>query len=273
LIDRTRQLEQQRLADLASVTQALQDAMSALGAEMTAWHGDVQQAAGRCDALISEPDPERLRTRLIDEVRTLRQVVVDRRRRWDATTRAYAERVTTLEGELQSTRTQAETDPLTGLANRRAFDRDLQRRLQARTDRIVLALFDVDDFKGVNDRRGPAEGDRVLTAIASMLSSSIRPGDLAARLGGDEFALICGGVTARQAEHRFSTIVSEISVAVHGVSCGLTELAAGDTPASLYARADGALYDAKAAGKHRVGVRSAAYVTELRAVGGRRATL
>lgn len=263
----------ERVADLAAVTRALHETIAALGAEMTAWQGDVQHAAGRFDALVSQPDPERLRASLIEEVRTLRQAVVDRRQRWDATTRAYAERVTNLEGELHHTRVAAATDPLTGLANRRAFDAELQRRLRDRTGRLVLAVFDVDDFKGVNDARGHAEGDRLLTTIAALLSSSIRPGDLAARLGGDEFAILCGGLTLRQAESRFATLVSEISVSIHGVSCGLTELAAGDTGASLFARADAALYDAKAGGKHRAGVRAAAYVTALRACGGRRTPL
>lgn len=267
---RTQQLEQHRVEDLAAVVGALHETIGALGAEMTSWQGDVQAAAGRFQSLVSQPDPEVLRTHLIEEVRTLKQAVVDRRQKWEATKKAYAERVTTLEVQLRSTRAEASTDGLTGLANRRAFDRELTHRLRSSHQRLVLALFDVDNFKHVNDSKGHGEGDRVLSSIAAMLSSSLRPGDMVARLGGDEFAVIVAGLTLRQAEVRFETLVSEITVAVHGVSCGLAEFSAGDTPTSLYERADSALYDAKHGGKHRVAVRAATFVRDLR--GGARAS-
>lgn len=260
---RSQQLEQHRVEDLAAVVGALHETVGALGAEMQSWQGDVQSAAGRFQGLVSQPDPEVLRMQLIDEVRSLRQAVVDRRRRWEATRKEYVDRVSELEVQLRTTRAEASTDPLTGLANRRAFDRELGHRLRSSHQRVVLALFDVDDFKGVNDTHGHAEGDKVLSGIAAMLSSSMRPGDLVARLGGDEFAVIVAGLTLRQAENRFSTLVSEIAVAVHGVSCGLAEFSAGDTPKSLYDRADTALYDAKHGGKHRVSTRASAFVRDM----------
>jgi diguanylate cyclase len=263
LTRRTEQLDQRRVEDLASVVGAVHETIAALGAEMASWHGDVQASAGRFNAIVSQPDPERLRTQLLEEVRALKQVVVDRRQRWDASKKAYAERVSTLEVQLRTTRAEASTDELTGLANRRAFDRDLALRLQASTHRVVLALLDVDNFKGVNDTRGHPEGDRLLAAVARLLESSIRPGDLVARLGGDEFAVIVAGLTLRQAECRFATLVAEIGASTHGVSCGLAEFSAGDTPRSLYDRADGALYDAKRGGKHRVVARDQAYLRDI----------
>lgn len=271
LARRTQQLEQHRVEDLASVVGAVHDTIAALGAEMASWHGDVQASAGRFDTLVAQPDAERLRAQLLDEVRALRSVVTDRRRRWDETKKAYADRVTDLELQLRTTRVEASTDGLTGLANRRSFDRELAHRLRSSQQRVVLALFDVDDFKGVNDTRGHAEGDRLLIAIARVLEGSMRPGDLVARLGGDEFAVIVAGLTLRQAESRFATLVSELCVSTHGVSCGLAEFSAGDTVKSLYDRADAALYDAKRGGKHRVGTRSQAYLREM--TGGSRAPL
>jgi diguanylate cyclase len=262
LTRRTQQLEQHRVEDLASVVGALHEALAALGEEMSSWQGEVQTSAARFGAIVSQPDPAVLRTRVLDEVRALKQVVVDRRQRWDVTKRAYAERVTALEVQLRTTREEAATDGLTGLANRRAFDRELAHRLRSSQQRVVLALFDVDNFKGVNDTMGHAEGDRLLTAIAGMLTTSMRPGDLVARLGGDEFAVIVAGLTLGQAECRFATLVSEIGVALHGVSCGLSEYSAGDNAQSLYDRADGALYDAKRDGKHRVAARSQRYIKD-----------
>jgi diguanylate cyclase len=255
LLRRTEQLESNRVQDLTAVVGALQETMSALGAEMASWHGDVQASAGRFGALVSQPDPERLRSQLLEEVHSLKQVVVNRRQRWDATKKAYAERVTSLETQLRTTRVEASTDGLTGLANRRAFDRELTHRLRSSHERVALALFDVDNFKGVNDTKGHAEGDVLLKTIATTIAASVRPGDVVARLGGDEFAVIVGGLTLRQAESRFAVMVSEICTAIHGVSCGLAEFSAGDTEKSLYDRADSALYDAKHNGKHRVAVR------------------
>jgi len=261
-VRRTQQLEQHRVEDLASVVGALHEALGALGAEMASWQGDVQTSAAKFGAIVSQPDPAVLRTQVLDEVRALKQVVVERRQRWDVTQRAYAERVTALEVQLRTTREEAATDKLTGVANRRAFDREMAHRLRSSQQRVVLALFDVDDFKSVNDTHGHAEGDRLLAGIAEMLTTSMRPGDLVARLGGDEFAVIVAGLTLGQAECRFSTLVSEIGVALHGVSCGLSEFSAGDNAQSLYDRADAALYDAKRDGKQRVVSKSQRYLRD-----------
>lgn len=262
LMRRTQQLEQHRVEDLASVVGALHEALVALGAEMASWQGDVQSSAVRFGTIVSQPDPAVLRTQVLDEVRALKQVVVDRRQRWDVTQRAYAERVTALEVQLRTTREEAATDGLTGLANRRAFDRELAHRLRSSHHRVVLALFDVDDFKSVNDTKGHPEGDRLLSAIAGMLMQSMRPGDLVARLGGDEFAVIVAGLALGQAECRFATLVSEIGVALHGVSCGLSEFSAGDNAQSLYDRADAALYEAKRDGKQRVASKCQRYLRD-----------
>ena len=91
--------------------------------------------------------------------------------------------------------TQALTDPLTGLANRRAFDQ----RLAGETERALrhgrelsLMLVDVDHFKDINDRFGHATGDRVLVNLARDMQAVMRQGDLLARIGGDEMAMILG---------------------------------------------------------------------------------
>lgn len=264
-------LEQRRLEDLSSVVGAVHDTIAALGTEMAQFQGDIQASAGRFSTIVSQPDPERLRSLLLDEVRALKDVVVERRQSWDATKKAYAERVSDLEVQLKTTSREASTDGLTGLANRRMFDRELAQRLRIADQLVVLAVLDVDNFKGVNDTLGHAEGDRLLVAIARGIERSMRPGDIVARLGGDEFAVIATGLTLHQAECRFTTLVSELATSTHGVSCGVAEFSAGDTPKSLYDRADAALYDAKRDGKQRVGTRSRAHIREMRQKGGGRA--
>jgi diguanylate cyclase (GGDEF)-like protein len=88
--------------------------------------------------------------------------------------------------------TDAFTDPLTGLSNRRAWDKNLRERLKAVSDShcLCLALFDLDFFKKINDAFGHAAGDEVLTSVASAICESLRQDDFVARIGGDEFGLL-----------------------------------------------------------------------------------
>jgi diguanylate cyclase (GGDEF)-like protein len=90
-------------------------------------------------------------------------------------------------------RTMAHQDPLTGLANRRAFDAALDAALGGGPARFALLLIDVDAFKQINDRYGHTTGDRVLRELAAHASAEVRAGDCLARIGGDELALVAPG--------------------------------------------------------------------------------
>jgi diguanylate cyclase (GGDEF)-like protein len=87
-------------------------------------------------------------------------------------------------------REMAERDPLTGVNNRRTFDRALAHALHGRTDDVALVVFDFNDFKLINDEHGHPVGDAVLSAVADACRNVVRDGDCLARIGGDEFALI-----------------------------------------------------------------------------------
>ncbi|MEV0560667.1 GGDEF domain-containing protein [Dactylosporangium sp. NPDC050588] len=156
---------------------------------------------------------------------------------------------------------QATTDPLTGLPNRRAFDRDLATALAAARTTAAehcLLIVDVDHFKTINDTWGHATGDAVLVQVAAALRDAAAGGAVAARLGGDEFAVIVeGGVpVARRVAAAVRAAVAGISDLPDGLptlSIGLASTRSGATEAeALLAAADRTLYDAKVRGRDRV---------------------
>ena len=161
------------------------------------------------------------------------------------------------------------TDALTGVANRRAFDRqlDLEWRRCLREQRpLALLLLDVDSFKAYNDTYGHPAGDACLHKVgAELRAAAHRPGDLAARYGGEEFALLLPGATPAGArgvaeavrlrvqslaiDHIASAAADVVTISVGAVS--LRPLV-GERAAVLVAAADEALYRAKANGRNRV---------------------
>jgi diguanylate cyclase (GGDEF)-like protein len=148
----------------------------------------------------------------------------------------------------------ARTDDLTGLLNRRAWDEELGREL-SRSDRgggaLCVAIVDLDRFKQYNDSHGHQAGDRFLKRIAGAWSTTLRAGDILARYGGEEFALALPGTNlehARQMLERLLVALPEGQTCSAGVSCW----DGSESAESLTARADTALYAAKAAGRDRV---------------------
>ncbi len=154
----------------------------------------------------------------------------------------------------------ADLDALTGLHNRRYFHETLAREV-ARAHRynrkVALVVFDLDDFKDVNDRIGHLAGDSVLAEASERLRDVVRTADIACRIGGDEFAVIMpesGLPDAERLHTRVRTTVSERPIGQAGrlfLSAGISELRPGDDSVALFERADEALYRAKESGKGR----------------------
>ncbi len=157
---------------------------------------------------------------------------------------------------------EATVDALTGIANRRTFDKRFSAMCRAAHPLAVLFL-DVDHFKRVNDTHGHGAGDKVLQAVAQCIYKAKRKGDVCARYGGEEFVLLLPNVTAAEAvaiaeEHRQS--IEKLEVApwlasghiTASVGVAFHEGAEAADPAALCRRADEALYEAKDHGRNRV---------------------
>jgi diguanylate cyclase (GGDEF)-like protein len=106
-------------------------------------------------------------------------------------------------------RNYAALDPLTGIANRRAFDHALALAEEIENS-YALVLFDLDDFKSINDQHGHPTGDIVLRAVAHAAQRAVRKGDCLARIGGDEFAVIAPGAEETGAERLIDALADEI---------------------------------------------------------------
>jgi diguanylate cyclase len=164
-------------------------------------------------------------------------------------------------------RTEAETDALTGLANRRRFDEALRteaREAMQRNQPLCVAMIDIDHFKKFNDTHGHALGDQVLKLVARTISEHCRDGDVAARYGGEEFVLVMPKtglgsaievverIRLATASKRLTRRGSKESLGGITMSVGVARYQGQEALTNLVERADAALYAAKNAGRNQV---------------------
>jgi len=172
-----------------------------------------------------------------------------------------------LQHSLEAIRAESLTDPLTGLGNRKYFDRSIGVAVQAAlgsAEPLSLLMFDIDHFKSFNDSYGHLTGDQVLRLVAMSLKQTIKGQDVTARYGGEEFAVVLPNTALRQAltvaDHiRRAVMAKELKKKSTGeilgrvtISVGVSMLKPGDDTDSLIERADACLYAAKRNGRNRV---------------------
>jgi diguanylate cyclase (GGDEF)-like protein len=229
-----------------------------------------EAAAGRASAgvvrrlqhVVTDAKPEVLRDAALAAVGELGTLLARREREREQQIAELGREVATLGAALEEARRESATDPLTGLGNRRAFDAALAHAAALHGlwgQRVCLLQVDVDLLKHLNDRDGHAAGDAALQRVAAQLSRIfLRRTDVVARIGGDEFAVLLRDTTLDEA----ARLAERLVVAVTGafadettpisVSVGVAALRTDETAAEWYARADAALYAAKAGGRGRV---------------------
>jgi diguanylate cyclase len=175
--------------------------------------------------------------------------------------------ISNLQQSLEAIRAESLTDPLTGLGNRKYFDRSIAMAVQnalANGEPLSLLMFDIDHFKSFNDSYGHLTGDQVLRLVGMSLKQTIKGQDITARYGGEEFAVMLPNTALRQAltvaDHiRRAVMAKELKKKSTGeilgrvtISVGISMLKPGDDTDSLIERADACLYAAKRNGRNRV---------------------
>ena len=167
-----------------------------------------------------------------------------------------------LHSRLDSEKQGARIDPLTGIANRKSFEERFAQEIAGKPRAelaMVMLLWDLDNFKIVNDSYGHRAGDRVLQSVAACFMAAVRGNDFVARIGGEEFVMLLSGTKMAQAmliANQVRSAVEALRFHFRGtpvrvtVSCGLTELQENDLAGAAFDRADAALYRAKNNGKN-----------------------
>jgi diguanylate cyclase len=175
--------------------------------------------------------------------------------------------ISNLQQSLEAIRAESLTDPLTGLGNRKYFDRSIEMAVHAALangEPLSLLMFDIDHFKSFNDSYGHLTGDQVLRLVGLSLKQTIKGQDITARYGGEEFAVVLPNTALRQAltvaDHiRRAVMSKELKKKSTGeilgrvtISVGVSMLKPDDDTDSLIERADACLYAAKRNGRNRV---------------------
>ncbi len=235
--------------------------LQAAGRDTVAYGKTLSEASGE---LVADQSPDDLR-KLVDGLLAATRSMEHRTKELEGELQRSSHEVTDLKTKLDSVRKESLTDPLTGIANRKALDIALAQAIahaRKEGEPLCLLMCDIDHFKKFNDTWGHQTGDQVLRLVAHCLSENVKGRDTAARYGGEEFAVILRQ-TALQGAVK---LANQIRASVEGkklmkkstgdilgtitISGGVAELHPDDAAATLIHRADECLYAAKNSGRN-----------------------
>ena len=222
--------------------------------------------SGASERLAAAQKPDQVKAIVDSLVKSTREMRDTNKALEDRLSVSKAE-ISNLQQSLEAIRTESLTDPLTGLGNRKYFDRSIESAVenaQTSGEPLSLLMFDIDHFKSFNDSYGHLTGDQVLRLVGMSLKQTIKGQDITARYGGEEFAVVLPNTALRQAltvaDHiRRAVMSKELKKKSTGeilgrvtISVGVSMLKPGDDTDSLIERADACLYAAKRNGRNRV---------------------
>nr|WP_295075859.1 GGDEF domain-containing protein [uncultured Roseateles sp.] len=276
--ERQRALREDRKKARESLKSMIHQMLAELG-ELGQHTDRFQSSVGRYAEVIEKADSlESLAgvvREMVEESRSVQSLVQQTQARLSSEhdkANSLSQRVEALEGELQRLSNEVQTDQLTQIANRRGLlaafateqaklERDSgEAASDGDTQRIALALLDIDNFKKLNDSLGHGAGDVALKSLAERVQASLRPGDLVARYGGEEFVLMLPRTPIEEAQAVLQRLQRALSASLFmhegrdvfvTFSAGVTLYRPGETLEAALDRADVALYEAKHTGKNR----------------------
>lgn len=267
---------------LQDISMKIEEAMRSLIEQVNQVERGAQDYGNALNSLSGD-----LSTHDTDSVSTLIAMVIGETERMALMNRDLEERlaqsaseISRLRTDLQTVRVEATTDGLTGLANRKAFDQDIQTQIEDAVRQgysLSLLILDIDHFKTFNDTHGHQTGDQVLRLVARTVQSVLPPHCTAARLGGEEFCVLTPRFSLGQACQIGESIRKAVGSKVlknrkTGEALGLVTLSVGvathvfgETSSQLIERADEALYLAKHTGRNRVCSQTDLHLSALQA--------
>ena len=249
--------------DLTGAVNEVFARLETAGRDAEAYSRTLSAASGE---LGGNHSPEGMRN-LVDGLIASTHAMETRTKDLEADLQRSSQNINELKAKLDDIRREALTDVLTGIANRKAFDLELDRAIeQARAEETPLCLLmcDIDHFKAFNDTFGHQTGDQVLRLVGHCLAENVKGRDTAARYGGEEFAVILPQTTTadgvfvadqirraveskKLVKKNTGDILGSISISI-----GVSVLRPKDDKVSLISRADDCLYGAKRSGRNRV---------------------
>ena len=246
-----------------SVISGMLGRLNDAGRDAGRYSNALSAATGELDG---EQSPAELR-KLVKNLQAATREMENRTRSLEKELQKSSDQVTELRHKLDNVHRESLTDPLTGIANRKAFDNALavaEEQAATGNDPVSLLLCDIDHFKKFNDNWGHQTGDQVLRLVANCLSENVKGRDTAARYGGEEFGVVLRGTPLKDAVR----IAEQIRHSVEGrrlvkkstgdvlgtitISIGVAQFAPHEKAEATVRRADACLYGAKQSGRNLV---------------------
>ena len=264
-IKRQKEYLRDRENEFRDIIDILTKAMASIDAENQFYNKKLYEQTEKIEEITLLDDIKKIKTALKQKVEQVRKTIREKQENDMKHIEMLSKQVTSLNVDLQKAIEESLKDGLTGIYNRRAFDRYLMNVEEQNTvtdSPFSLLILDIDNFKDINDTYGHTIGDRVLLTLVDRCKEIIRRDDYFARYGGDEFAIVLPGASLKSASKMAKRIWKAIAATSYAiddteesrrisftVSIGVSVHKKGDTAAAVTERADKALYGAKRSGK------------------------
>lgn len=261
--DRDHRVLEQTSDRIQQSIQAVQGLLTEAQTSAVEYGGSLQNVSSQ----LSKADSIEAITNVVSTIVNETKSMVKHNKQLEARLDASSHQVDELKTALENVQREALTDALTGLANRKCFDQEIDAELNiaaADNEKLCLLLVDIDHFKAFNDNFGHQVGDQVLKLVANTLINGIKGRDLAARFGGEEFAIllpetpltaavkVANNLRERIANKEIINRANNEHMGQITISCGAAEYQPGESIDGFIKRADEALYKAKNNGRNRV---------------------